>query len=1118
MTTVSHYEVKEKIGEGGMGVVYRALDMRLEREVALKFLSLDFTSESLKERFVQEAKAASPLDHHNICRIHDIEETDEGQLFISMGYYQGETVKALLREQGPLPWQDIVKLSAQIASGLQAAHKHRIIHLDIKPANLMVTPGGQVKILDFGLSRFTSEIDRTRPQGPLMGTVAYMAPELVQGEETGPQCDLWALGVVMYEMATGQRPFQGKNDMAVFFAIVHKDFTDPCERAPEMPEELGRIIRRALVKDRRHRYQSATEILADLEPLQQQSSDSNMPPPIGPRQKMLRRAAGAVAAIVPVLLIVLLFLYREEIERFFERIKPRIPHTDIVLVSFGDRTPETEDDWLGTALAEMIMCRLPDNERMSWVPSEEIVLSRPSSAADVIEPELVFDAQTGLEPSILRQLRNREIEWALGGEGRVIEEDSGARFVIDGAVQDARTGAIERFTDSVPIAELPELAVRVADALLPFLEVAVPQIVPTDEAAEMPKNPEALRLLSEAQRKLRVMAGQSARDDLLRAIELDRESPILYLTLSEAENQLYREKEAQMAAADAMQRVRRLPWRDQIYYCAWQLELQGKQDSATAIYRAWWAANGQVEDAADPLTLDRGLHLATALARSRQSAAALAVADRLRPLLADDPRVPLIEVQAYRDEAHEDEQAAAARAVELAREKGVPLLEGRALILDAQAWQRLGEYDRAIADLERAREIYSSHGYRGGAAAVLTVLGNVQTDQRKYSDAKASHANAVKLFGEIGNATLRARGLLNVAVVYDNEGKLGAAIKIARQAIANFNDEGNRDAYVSALLNLSEYQIARGQFKEAGETLDDSFAVLDSWRNSRLRSITLTRLGHLRSQQGSLLEARDILTQAVENLEKTKDQLWTAFARSLLGTVYYHLGQLPDALREQQRALEGYGEDADGIRADIGRSLMAMCDLDGAREHFDKAREGQITLSNPGPAAQTRLYQAQLHLAERRIEDSVTIAREVLADLAANRDFVLVRSQAHVVLGSRLLELGEAEEAQQELDSARTLLADVDSPLYELPVDILEGRLMAYRGEPRARDYLQDALADALTLEFTLLQFEIQLALAEIELRTGSGKTGRNQLQVLAEEARQKGYCLVAMLAERAAR
>ena len=267
---VDHYRVLELLGGGGMGVVYKAEDIRLARPVALKFLQAEVTRDpEAKTRFLLEARAASALEHSNICTILDVGETAEGRLYLAMPLYDGETLRRRI-ERGPLPVEEVIDIAAQIARGLDKAHRSGIIHRDIKPANVVVTGDGVVKILDFGLAKLVGEAAITRT-GTSLGTPAYMSPEQAWGEAVDHRADLWALGVVLYEMLAGRRPFQAEREQAVLYAILHEEPPRLSEARRDVPPELERIVARLLAKDPEKRYGSAEAVLADLRTLRGES-------------------------------------------------------------------------------------------------------------------------------------------------------------------------------------------------------------------------------------------------------------------------------------------------------------------------------------------------------------------------------------------------------------------------------------------------------------------------------------------------------------------------------------------------------------------------------------------------------------------------------------------------------------------------------------------------------------------------------------------------------------------------------------------------------------------------------------------------------------------------------
>ncbi|MBT8401120.1 MAG: protein kinase, partial [Rhodothermia bacterium] len=287
--TISHFKIIEELGGGGMGVVYVAEDTDLDRRVALKFLSPQLSRDAdAKERFIREAKSASALNHPNVCTIYEIAETDDGQLYIAMALYEGETLAERLK-RGPLPSEQAADIAAQIADGLERAHRQGIVHRDIKPANIILTDDERVIILDFGLAKLVGEADITAA-GSTVGTANYMSPEQARGEPADARTDVWSLGVVLYEMLAGRRPFDADYDQAIIYAILNEEHS-PIAGVEALPEELVTAVDRALKKNPQERFQSVAEMREMLVPQAPQAS--------GP--SLLRRPAVLVSILVAVI-------------------------------------------------------------------------------------------------------------------------------------------------------------------------------------------------------------------------------------------------------------------------------------------------------------------------------------------------------------------------------------------------------------------------------------------------------------------------------------------------------------------------------------------------------------------------------------------------------------------------------------------------------------------------------------------------------------------------------------------------------------------------------------------------------------------------------------------------
>jgi serine/threonine protein kinase/Tfp pilus assembly protein PilF len=356
--TISHYRILEKLGGGAMGVVYKAEDVKLKRSVALKLLPPELTRfPDARERFIQEAQAASALDHTNICIIHEIDETEDGQIYMVLTFYEGETLKRKI-QRGPLRLEQAIDIAIQIAQGLGQAHEMGIVHRDIKPANLMITRDGVVKIVDFGLAKL-AERDKPTQLETIMGTVAYMSPEQAQGEEVDQRTDIWSLCVVLYQMITGRLPFQGTYEQAIVYSILNEEPAPIKDLPAEISSSLNKILRKALSKNLDSRYQVTKEILVDLRKL------------------------------------------KKEIESIRERSSERKPQLSIAVLPFANLSPSPDQEYFCEGMAEEIINALTHLEGLR-VAARTSAFSFRDKAIDIREIGKKLNVETLLEGSVKR--------------------------------------------------------------------------------------------------------------------------------------------------------------------------------------------------------------------------------------------------------------------------------------------------------------------------------------------------------------------------------------------------------------------------------------------------------------------------------------------------------------------------------------------------------------------------------------------------------------------------------------------------------------------------------------------------------------------------------------------
>jgi len=919
-TLAGRYRIVRFIAEGGMGEVFEAEDLELSSRIALKTVRHEKLADpGVAARFRREIQLARQVTHRNVCRIFDLvrEEGDgasrDAALFLTMELLHGETLSARLWREGALTPDEALPLVRQMVAALAAAHDAEIVHRDFKTGNVLLEPeedgGTRLVVTDFGIAQSMTEPEvqlSLTATGMLLGTPAYMAPEQVEGKEVGPAADIYALGVVLYELMTGRVPFQGTTPLAVAVSRLTKPVPDPKKLVPNLDARWKRVILRCLARRPEDRFASVRDVVRSLE--------GELPARPGRRARWL--VGAAVASVLAAGLFFVFSLGREAPPSPPTAVEagalPAVTaRTSVAVVGFRNLSGSSDSAWLSTALTQMMSMELALGEELRVIPDESVARMR---------TELGLEQDSVVSEGVLARIRgNLGTDLVVLGSFVTVPSATGRDLRLDLRLADAASGeTLAAISRTGPQEDLLTLVTGVGEELRSRLGVS-PQT--GRERAELPADPEAARAYAEGLAALHRFDFLAARDSLERAVELAGDTALPYSALAQALIDLGLEAEATEAARRAFELSADQP-REQRYLIEGRYrEVAGEWDAAVAVYQRLFGFF--------PDSVDYGLRLENALLSSGRIDEAEAVLDQLESLptpSAEDPRIDLAAVHTADARGNfQDLQAAADLAATKAQSYGARLIQAEARSLEAWAWVFLGRPDEGLESALEARGIYSELGHRAGLANALGSMAPILSMQGRHREAAALSRQATEIHFEIGNRSQASNGLQNVLFDALNVGDAVGARAVFEE-LAPLVDELQLGAMLEIHVEYLEGWLLflEGRLEEALAIERRVFARFVELEDKRRIGQGHRRIGDILFALDRVEEARDAFAESVRIPSAIGLEWYVGQNRVPLALAELELGNLDQAAENAREALKIFDSVGSVDRAAEARAALAL--------------------------------------------------------------------------------------------------------------------------------------------------------------------------------------------------
>ena len=1119
---IGAYRIIRECGHGGMGIVYLAerADDQYRKLVAIKMLKPGINKDEVLRRFRNERQALAALDNPSIVRLLDGGSTEDGLPYLIMDYVEGIRIDEYC-DTHRLSIADRLQLFRTVCLAVQYAHETLVIHRDLKPGNILITKEGVARLLDFGIAKVLNP--QWSPDAPLTRTdwrpmtPEYASPEQVRGEPVTNATDIYSLGVLLYELLTGHRPYRVRPDSPLEIErsvceeepekpstavsrIDEKAASDDSTRTvitPQVigearairPEELPRrlrgdldtIVMKAIRKEPEHRYASAGAFAQDIERhLSGMPIEARKPTLLYRGGKFVHRHTESLATAILILAVAAGLgtwearrLWKQRnvsvIEQQSSNVHVRM-RPSLAILGFKNLSNRQDTAWISTALSDMLAAELAAGEQLRTVPAETVARTKIDLGLSNVE---------SLPPAALPQVRNNlASDFIILGSYLAQGKDTG-EIRLDLRLEDSATGqTVAAISETGTEKAITDLASQVGSRLRG--QFGLTPLSPVESAglrAELPSNPEAIRLYSQGLAKLRAFDALSARDVLSRAVAADPSFPLAHTALAKAWSSLGYDANARQESKTALDGAGNLSREKHLLVEARFYETSEDWGKAIEAYQTLFSFF--------PDNLEYGLQLATtetAGGRGKDALKGSATLSALGAQAKGDPRIDLARAAAAAslgdDRLRRD---AAELAAQEAGERGATLLMARARTTECRALANLGENEKAQTTCEEARQIYTAAGDRGALAQTLHTMAEVPMNQGDFAAAGKLYSQALTITRAIGDEQGQARELINLGLISAKKGDFTTARRMYDESFRSYQKAGDKNGMAGAMGNAGNLLRTQGKLQDALNHFQKTFELSNEVGHRGSAAQALAAIGDVLFEQGDLSGAYKMYQQS--------------------STIQHEIG--------------GKGYYASTL-VEIGRVFRQQAEADKAHRAYLDALSLQKQLGNKSDAAETRLALAELDCDSGKGAEAEQLSRTAVeafrADAYADEEIF-----AQSVLSRSLLQQGKVDEARAAIAEAVRLSERSQDVTVRIPVMLDHANFMAAGKKlGEAGKAAQQALTQAHNLSLFRLQLEASLTLGQIEMQAKHPAAARVRLHTLEKSARAKGFELIARKAANA--